>query len=51
MLAVAAGSRCGCIVMDPGTTGGDICARVRGLFPGPAGGGPEGWHRPGAALL
>ena len=32
MLAVAAGSRCGCIVMDPGTTGGDICARVRGFF-------------------
>lgn len=32
MLAVAAGSRCGCVVMDPGTTGGDICARVRGFF-------------------
>ena len=32
MLQVAAGSQCGCVVMDPGTTGGDICARVREFF-------------------
>ena len=32
MLQVAASSQCGCVVMDPGTTGGDICARVRGFF-------------------
>ena len=32
MLQVAASSQCGCVVMDPGTTGGDICARVREFF-------------------
>lgn len=32
MLQVAAGSQCGCVVMDPGTTGGGICARVREFF-------------------
>ena len=32
MLQVAAGSQCGCVVMDPGTTGGDICVRVREFF-------------------
>ncbi len=32
MLAAVAGSDCGCIVMDPATTGGDICARVRAFF-------------------
>ena len=32
MLQVAAGSDCGCAVMDPGSTGGNICARVRSFF-------------------
>ena len=32
MLQVAASSQCGCVVMDPDTTGGDICARVREFF-------------------
>ena len=50
MLAVAAGSRCGCVVMDPAPPAGYL-RPGEGLFPGPAGGGPEGWHRPGAALL
>ncbi len=32
MLQVAAGSDCGCVVMDPGSTGENICARVRSFF-------------------
>ena len=32
MLQVAAGSSCGCVVMDPGGEGGDVFARTKGFF-------------------
>lgn len=32
MLQVAAGSQCGCIVMDPGGGQGEVCHRVKGFF-------------------